>query len=74
MKQGGLVVRKASDKLMQIMLPKALSELFTCTFADDENGRQRLAYMGMNQTTHKWVEIPTYGGKLTENVVSSHRP
>jgi DNA polymerase len=72
MKQGGLVVRKASDKLMQIMLPSGRFLSYPYMhLADDENGRQRLAYMGMNQTTHKWVEIPTYGGKLTENVVQA---
>ena len=25
----------------------------------------------MNQTLHKWMEVPTYGGKLTENVVQA---
>ena len=31
----------------------------------------RLAYMGQEQTTHRWVELETYGGKLTENLVQA---
>lgn len=34
-------------------------------------GKPSLAYMGMNQTTKKWQQIDTYGGKLTENIVQA---
>lgn len=27
--------------------------------------------MGMNQTTHKWCRLETYGGKIVENVVQA---
>jgi len=30
-----------------------------------------LAYYGVDSKTHKWTEIPTYGGKLVENIVQS---
>lgn len=32
---------------------------------------ESISYMGQNQTTKKWERIPTYGGKLTENLVQA---
>lgn len=37
----------------------------------DEDGRDVIEYEGMNQTTKKWCNVRTYGGKLTENIVQS---
>lgn len=34
-------------------------------------GSESMSYMGQNQTTKKWERIPTYGGKLTENLVQA---
>lgn len=34
-------------------------------------GNNSIIYTGMNQTTKKWESIPTYGGKLTENIVQA---
>lgn len=31
----------------------------------------KIEYEGMNQTTKKWEKTPTYGGKITENVVQA---
>lgn len=33
--------------------------------------RDQIVYEGMNQTTRKWSIIPTYGGKLVENLVQA---
>lgn len=34
-------------------------------------GSPSIAYMGVDQTSKKWKQIETYGGKLTENVVQA---
>ena len=37
----------------------------------NQYGGESLSYMGQNQTTKKWERIPTYGGKLTENIIQA---
>lgn len=37
----------------------------------NERGYDALWFMGMNQTSKKWENIQTYGGKLTENIVQA---
>jgi DNA polymerase len=37
----------------------------------NEMGKEALYYRGINQETKKWENIPTYGGKLTENIVQA---
>jgi DNA polymerase len=72
MRQGGLVIRRVGEDLIQIRLPSGRFLSYPYMHLSlDENGREKLAYKGMNQTIHKWVDIPTYGGKLTENVVQA---
>ena len=34
-------------------------------------GNQQVTYMGVNGVTRKWERTPTYGGKLTENIVQA---
>ena len=38
---------------------------------DATNGREQIVYQGTNQTTKRWEETETYGGKLVENVVQA---
>lgn len=39
--------------------------------ATNKFGSETITYMGQNQTTKKWERTPTYGGKLTENIVQA---
>lgn len=39
--------------------------------ADKPEYRERVRYMGQNQTTRQWQKIYTYGGKLAENVTQA---
>ncbi|MDO4778530.1 MAG: DNA polymerase [Tissierellia bacterium] len=38
---------------------------------DNKFGKQALHYFSVNQTTKKWSEDSTYGGKLTENIIQA---
>lgn len=39
--------------------------------AERQEYRERVRYMGQNQTTRQWQKIYTYGGKLAENVTQA---
>lgn len=41
---------------------------FLCT---NERGREAMHYYGIDQHTRKWEVIPTYGGKLVENITQA---
>ena len=55
-----------------IQLPsgRRLSYLYP-TIRDGKFGSPTLRYMGMDQTTKKWKQQETYGGKLVENIVQA---
>ncbi|WDL96906.1 DNA polymerase [Alicyclobacillus sp. ALC3] len=57
---------------LTITLPSGRELFYPRPFlAVNDKGREALHYYGVNQTTKKWEAVPTYGGKLVENVVQS---
>lgn len=38
---------------------------------DERFGKEQLTYEGTEQSTKQWGRIPTYGGKLTENIIQA---
>jgi DNA polymerase len=57
---------------LTIKLPSGRKLFYAKPFLQtNEMGREALYYRGINQETKKWENIPTYGGKLTENVVQA---
>lgn len=59
---GNLVVTLPSGRQLFYIKPQIIANGF---------GSNTLSYLGQNQTTKKWERIPTYGGKLTENLVQA---
>lgn len=59
---GNLVVTLPSKRQLFYIKPQIITNNF---------GSESLSYVGQNQTTKKWEKIPTYGGKLTENLVQA---
>lgn len=59
---GNLVITLPSKRQLFYIQPKLEINQF---------GGEAISYMGQNQTTKKWERIPTYGGKLTENLVQA---
>lgn len=59
---GNLVVTLPSKRQLFYIQPR---------IETNQYGSDALSYMGQNQTTKKWERIPTYGGKLTENLVQA---
>lgn len=57
-----LVVTLPSKRQLFYIQPRIITNNF---------GSESMSYMGQNQTTKKWERIPTYGGKLTENLVQA---
>jgi DNA polymerase len=60
------------DQRMAVRLPSG-RELFYAQprLIPDERGWKKIYYMGMGQKSHKWELLPTYGGKLVENIVQA---
>ena len=73
----GLILAREYDSKNQqdfltIALPSGRKLFYARPFlSQNEWGKDALYYYGINQDTKKWETIPTYGGKLTENVVQA---
>lgn len=74
--KGLLIAREVdyNNKLdfLTITLPSKRKLFYAQPFLqNNELGREALYYRGINQETKKWENIPTYGGKLVENIVQA---
>jgi DNA polymerase bacteriophage-type len=73
----GLIIAREIDynnkqDFLTVTLPSKRKLFYVQPFIqNNEFGREALYYRGMNQDTKKWENIPTYGGKLTENIVQA---
>jgi DNA polymerase bacteriophage-type len=69
----GFISLERRRKAMVMILPSG-RELFYQYVAvawDQDRGRYRLTYEGMNQYTRRWEKIATWGGKLAENATQA---
>jgi DNA polymerase len=73
----GLILARELDynnkqDFLTITLPSKRKLFYAQPFIqNNEFGREALYYRGINQDTKKWENIPTYGGKLTENIIQA---
>ncbi|MCM0760281.1 DNA polymerase [Sporomusa sphaeroides DSM 2875] len=73
----GLILAREGDyqhqqDFLTITLPSGRKLFYAKPFLQvNDRGREALHYYGVNQDTKKWEVVPTYGGKLTENVVQA---
>ena len=76
----GVVFDKTHPGILSVCLPSGRSLSYidplikkTTIYKDDGSffETDTLSYLGMDQTTKQWKRIPTYGGKLVENIVQA---
>lgn len=73
----GLIIAREGDyqhqqDFLTITLPSGRKLFYAKPFLQvNDRGREALHYHGVNQDTKKWEIIPTYGGKLTENIIQA---
>lgn len=73
----GIIFSRESDIIngldfLTVTLPSGRKLFYAKPYlAPNRWGNDSLSYHGMNQTTKKWCEIETYGGKLVENIVQA---
>lgn len=62
----------SSVKILQIVLPSGRSLYYREPgLTKNRWGGDSLYYMGVVRASGKWGKVPTYGGKLTENVIQA---
>lgn len=73
----GITFRREFDydndqDFLTVQLPSGRKLYYVKPFlSTNQWGAESIHYHGLNQTTKKWEEQDTYGGKLTENVVQA---
>lgn len=73
----GIIFKREFDyendqDFLTIQLPSGRKLYYVKPFlSTNQWGAESIHYHGLNQTTKKWEEQDTYGGKLTENVVQA---
>ena len=73
----GILLARETDynndqDFLTITLPNGRKLFYTKPFLSANDwGKESLYYHGINQDTKKWETVPTYGGKLTENIVQA---
>lgn len=66
------LVFKLIGGILFIKLPSGRAIAYQdARLVDSGGGRTEIKYKGTNQKTQKWEEIPTYGGKLAENITQA---
>ncbi len=74
----GLILARESEKqtdqdFLTIQLPSGRKLYYPKPFIGmNDRGQEALYYRGVNQTTKKWEEISTWGGKLVENCLGAN--
>lgn len=74
--KGILIARECdcynNQDFLTITLPSNRKLFYASPFlVKNDRGRDSLNYYGLNQNTKKWEVVPTYGGKLVENIVQA---
>lgn len=73
----GLIFARESDiqnglDFLTVTLPSGRKLFYARPFlSENDFGKEAVCYYGINQTTKKWEKVPTYGGKLVENIVQA---
>lgn len=63
---------QTNQDFLTVTLPSGRKLFYAQPFIQvNDKGREALHYRGVNQNTKKWETIPTYGGKITENIVQA---